>query len=379
MKPGLKVLLIFYEKGEITIAKIITFPHMDNYYIPIKYIIENTTNQKVLVPPKITKKTIELGTKYSPDYICIPFKYNLGNFIEALNNGANTIFQAGGGCRYGYYSELQAQILKDLNYDFEFINFIENNHVSLKKLYKYAKKQNSKLNVFNYSYYILNTMLLIIIMDNLAKYKRENLAFENHKNSFNKLETEFLNTINIKNITLTHQLKTYIKYKKKYKQVLLNKPKECIKVAIVGELYSLMEPNCNYNIEKKLAKYGIEIHRLTTLTYLLFQKKHHMKKLLKKCRKYLKYSLGADATESVALSELFAKKKFDGIIHLKSFGCTPEINAMPILEKISNDYQIPIIYFSLDSQDGEVGIDTRLEAFYDMIVQKKEQLFSKDN
>ena len=57
MKPGLKVLLIFYEKGEITIAKIITFPHMDNYYIPIKYIIENTTNQKVLVPPKITKKT----------------------------------------------------------------------------------------------------------------------------------------------------------------------------------------------------------------------------------------------------------------------------------------------------------------------------------
>lgn len=52
---------------------------------------------------------------------------------------------------------------------------------------------------------------------------------------------------------------------------------------------------------------------------------------------------------------------------------------MPILEKISNDYQIPIIYFSLDSQDGEVGIDTRLEAFYDMIVQKKEQLFSKDN
>jgi benzoyl-CoA reductase/2-hydroxyglutaryl-CoA dehydratase subunit BcrC/BadD/HgdB len=62
-----------------------------------------------------------------------------------------------------------------------------------------------------------------------------------------------------------------------------------------------------------------------------------------------------------------AKKNYDGIIHIKSFGWTPEINAMPILSKISNEYQIPIIYFSFDSQDNEVGVNTRLEAFYDMI------------
>ena len=45
---------------------------------------------------------------------------------------------------------------------------------------------------------------------------------------------------------------------------------------------------------------------------------------------------------------------------------------MTILEKISNEYELPIIYFSFDSQDNEVGIETRLEAFYDMLVQKKE-------
>ena len=119
-------------------VKKITFPHMGNYYIPISYLIKNITKQQVIVPPKITKKTIEIGSVHSPDYVCVPFKYNLGNFIESLNLGANVIFQAGGGCRYGYYAELQEQILKDLGYDYEFINFIENNNVSLKKIYKYA-------------------------------------------------------------------------------------------------------------------------------------------------------------------------------------------------------------------------------------------------
>ena len=69
----------------------------------------------------------------------------------------------------------------------------------------------------------------------------------------------------------------------------------------------------------------------------------------------------------------YAKEDFDGIIHLKSFGCTPEIDAMPVLQRISEDYKIPIIYFSFDSQTSDVGINTRIEAFYDMIMMRKEK------
>ena len=136
--------------------KIISFPHLGNYYIPIKYLISNITKCKVLVPPPITKKTMDIGSKYSPDYVCVPFKYNLGNYIESLDLGANILLQAGGGCRYGYYAELQEKILKDLNYDFEFINFIENNHVSIKKIYKFAKTVNPKYlaSLFNECAYI---------------------------------------------------------------------------------------------------------------------------------------------------------------------------------------------------------------------------------
>jgi predicted nucleotide-binding protein (sugar kinase/HSP70/actin superfamily) len=204
-------------------------------------------------------------------------------------------------------------------------------------------------------------------MDKLGKYPRENMGFELEQNSFEKIEKSFFKELQNPKINPIKLLKIYFKYKKQYKLCPINKPKNCLKVGIVGELYSIMEPYCSCNVERKLAKMGIEVHRFTTLTYLMLVKKHKIKKYLRKSKKYIKYRLGADATESVALSLELAKKNYDGIIHIKSFGCTPEINAMPIMSKISNEYKIPIIYFSFDSQDNEVGVNTRLEAFYDMI------------
>ena len=353
--------------------EIISFPHLGNYYIPISYLIKKTTKKKVLIPPKITKKTIELGSRYSPDYVCVPFKYNLGNYIESLEEGATILLQGGGGCRYGYYAELQEQILKDLNYDFIFVNMIKNNHISILNIYKFAKKLNKKLNIFTFLYYLLNTALIITTMDKLGKYTRENMGFETKKNSFLNTEKEFLSELNSDKITTFKLLKIYRKYKKKFKNIEVIKPDDCIKIGIVGELYSIMEPYCNNSIEYEIAKKGIEVHRFTTLSYLLFKKKHNIKKLLKKGKKYIKYHLGADSTESIVLSQILAQKQYDGIIHIKSFGCTPEINAMQILERISSDYNIPIIYFSFDSEDNRVAMETRLEAFNDMLKEKKQK------
>ena len=65
-------------------SKIISFPHLGPYYIPVKYIIEKTTKCQIIVPPENNNETISLGSRYSPDDICMPFKYNLGNYLHAL-------------------------------------------------------------------------------------------------------------------------------------------------------------------------------------------------------------------------------------------------------------------------------------------------------
>ena len=350
--------------------KIISFPHLGNYYIPIKYIIKKITNCKVIIPPKNTKKTIEIGSKYSPDDICMPFKYNLGNYIEALESGANILIQAGGGCRYGYYAELQEQILKDLGYSFEFINLIQNNHVSLIKLYKTSKKLNNKLNIIKFIYYLIQGILMIIIMDKIDKYIRENIGYEITRGTFEQKEKEFKQELNQEKISINKIIKIYSKYKKIFQEIPLKNTNR-IEILLIGELYSLMDQESSNNLERTLAKQGIKIIRYTNLTYLLLIKKFMRRILLYKGRKYLKYPLGADGTESVVHAKEHCEKGINGIIHIKSFGCVPEINAISTLNQISEDYNVPIMYLSFDGENNIANIDTKIEAFIDMIKSKK--------
>lgn len=349
---------------------VISFPHLGDYYIPIQFLLSHITDYKVIPSPPITKRTIELGNKYAPDFVCVPFKYNLGNFIETLENGANILFQAGGGCRYGYYGEVQEKILKDLGYEFELLTIGEDDKITLKSLLGICKKIGAKASPIKIIYYALLSILMIRYMDKIDDYIRLNIGFETEKNSFINLKKEMLESFSHARgyFELT---KRYFQYKRKFKKLKIKKPKNCLKVGIIGELYTSMEPFSSYFLEMELAKLHIEVKRFTCVSYLLYQKKMQMRKMHRYIKKYCTYSLGADGLDNVYRAKYLIDKGYDGLIHIKPFGCTPEIGAMPIIRKVCEDGHMPIIYFSFDSQTSEVGIKTRLEAFYDMLKIKK--------
>lgn len=349
----------------------ISFPHIENYYIPIKYIIEKITKCEVIIPSLNNKETIEIGEKYSPSNICMPFKYNLGNYINALNKGATILIQAGGGCIYGYYAELQSQILEDLGYNFRFVNLIKNNHVSIKNLYLFAKSVNEKLNIIVFIYYLIQGILMIIFIDKIDNYKRINQANIENIKIFDTYRNILLKRYSQKNQSIYKIIKNYLKYNKKIKLLPLTNNEDNIKILLIGELFTLMDSTANNNLEKELLKKRIKIYRYTDLTYLLLKKKIYQSYALKKSKKYIKYRLGADGTESVYHALKHCKMGIDGIIHIKSYGCIPELNAIPILNKISEEYKVPILYLSFDGENNVANIDTKLEAFYDMINAQK--------
>ena len=351
--------------------KIVSFPHLGDYYIPIQYLLKKTTNLKVIPSPPITKKTIDLGSKYSPDFVCIPFKYNLGNFIETMDNGANILLQAGGGCRYGYYKEVQETILRDLGYKFDFYTLTPNDGFTVKHLYQTFKKLNPDLSIIKFINYIPLTLLMINYIDNIDDYIRLNIGFEEEKNSFINLKKEMLKDFTSCNnfISLTYN---YFKYKRKFKKIRVNKQKDCLKIGVIGELYTSMEPFASYFLEMELAKMNIQVKRFTNVTYLLIKKRFKKKKMLKYASEYIKYPIGADGLDNVYRTKKLIKEGYDGLIHIKPFGCTPEVGAIPIIKNVCNDYKMPIIFFSFDNQTSMEGIKTRLEAFYDMLKMKKE-------
>lgn len=354
--------------------KVISFPNFGNYYIPLKEFLKKITNCKVITSPKNTRRTLEIGSKHSPDFVCLPFKYTLGNYIESLDSGANVLVQAGGGCRYGYYGEVQEQILKDLGYDFKFINLMDNGSFSLMKFYKSAKELNPKLKFFKFMYYVLVTLTSMICMDRLDRYIRKNLKYEINKGTINKIKDRFLRFIP-NNFKIIKMIRLYLRNKKDIKFNLDKKinTNATLKIGLLGELFSLIEHSSSYNIEEYLMDKGIEVRRYTDITYLLIEKKFNERNILKKAKSFSKFKLGADSSDNIAHAIDMSYEGFDGIIHMKPFSCSPEINTVPILQKVSEEYDIPVLFLTFDSQYAKGAIDTRIEAFIDMLIMRKER------
>ena len=347
----------------------ITFPHLGKYYIPISYVIKKITHCEIIIPSINNQETIKKGSIYSPNEVCMPFKYNLGNYIDALEKGATIIIQAGGGCRYGYFGELQAELLENLGYNFRFVNLIKNDHISLIKLYNFAKEINPHLHPIAYIYYLLQGILMIIYIDKLDQYQRINMGKSANKERFNYYNRQILKYYSQEKLSIYKIIKRYYYFKKKYLSIPI-KEENNISILIIGELYTLMDSTANNNLEERLINENITIYRYTNLTYLLLQKRFVQNKILRKTHKYLKYHLGADGTESVYHALNHCQKGIDGIIHIKSYGCVPEINAIPALNSISGEYHVPILYLSFDSENNIANLETKLEAFIDMLKER---------
>lgn len=349
----------------------ICFPNVGNYYPAFKTLMDLLECEVVKTPP-YSRKTVEIGAKYSPESICFPYKYFLGNYIEALEAGANVIVEIGGGCRLGYYPEAHTEALKSLGYKFRVLDI---DSTSSAVLFGQLKELNPRLTYFSLIHGFVLAYLKAKVIEQFEEFIRLNVGFEVKKGEMEKiLKLSLKEMEDLKGIFGLQILK--LKYIKKLKSVHTSKPKDRIQVGVIGDLYTQMEPFANFDIEKKLGKKGVEVHRFVKITGLfneLFTKFFIVKKWVRNARPYLKYHIGARSTDSVAVAYELARRGFDGLIHIKPSGCMPEINAIAALHKISKEHKIPIVYFSFDTQTSETGINTRLEAFYDMLIMKRKK------
>lgn len=344
-------------------------PHFGSYYVPFSYLVTHGLEQNYLVPPPMTKKTLSLGSRYSPDYVCAPFKYTLGCILEAIEAGADTVVQTGGVCRLGYYGELQEQILQELGHTVRFVNLCSASFSRPSSFLKVAEEISPGYSRARFVSAALETVKMVRYLDQVEDYCRQNEGFELEHGAFRKAHQGFLDAM--------QQAKGMGSIRKIYRQTMAQlhaietfKPTAPLRVGIVGEYFTIMDREANHNLEQVLSEMGVEVHRWMNFTNTLIH--YPRKALLRTCRDYVRYDMGATSPATVAKAVEWARTGFDGLIHVKSFGCTPEVDAVPVLQNISQDYQIPILYFSFDSQSADAGIQTRLEAFYDMIAMKKE-------
>lgn len=347
------------------------FPRMDNYNIALQYLTETGFGCEYVMAPPMTRKTLELGSKYSPDFVCAPFKYTLGSMLEMLQEGSvDTIVETGGVCRLGYYGELQRQILRDLGYQVDFVNLADMGKHKVRGYYHVLRQLNPHASIPKALRTLRDTLQAVRHIDELESRVRVDRGFEVQRGSMQKIFDAFL-----QETAHAHSRRelehAYQKASAALDAVPLNKPEHPLRVGIIGEYYTVMDDFGNHNVERILSYMGqgVEIHRWMTFTHRNLD--YDEQADLARITPYVRYSMGPTSSATLAAALRYAEEGFDGIVHVKSFGCTPEVDVMPVLQNISADRKIPILYLSYDSQTGDAGIQTRLEAFYDMIEMKR--------
>lgn len=348
---------------------VISFPHMGSYAAVFEQLLRRVfPDAKILPPPPITQRTVLLGSKYSPDFVCAPFKYNLGNYVEALEQGATILFQTGMGCRCGYYGELQEQILRDLGYDFQFL-CLSRDRLQPRTAMRLLREAGCTLPAPKILEALAAALRSVYVLDRYEHWMRENIGFEVQRGACENVHRCLLRELRSAE-SLSDVGKAAANCRECAAAIQLNRPECPLRVGIVGELYTLMEPYSNFGLERQLAKEGAVVSRDMSIWFLLFGRSD--RRSLRQGCGYLQYTVGANGVDSVSQSLRYAKEKYDGIVHMKSFGCIPELSATPALWKLCREEDIPVLQLSFDTHLSETGVQTRLEAFLDMLQMKKE-------
>ncbi len=347
------------------------FPSFNHYNIAIKYLAEQGLDSGCIMPPPETKSTLHYGELNSPDYVCAPFKHLLGSMIELLEAGADVLFMTGGPCRLAFFGELMEKILRDLGYEFTMLNLESFKDTNVKGWLELMRSLNPDAKIRKILPEVRNTLKMVEYLDEIEALYHKNMGFETVEGSYERAFREF--KLDMEMATCGSDIReAYHKAKMTMDAIPLRKPELPLRVGIVGEYFTIMDAYSNLGIEDKLCKMGVEVSRF--MNFSNYNLHGSEKKLQIRARDYAKYYMGPTSATTVAMAQSYAKLGYDGIIHVKSFGCTPEVDVMPLLQRVSSDYKVPILYLSYDTQTSDTGLDTRLEAFYDMIAMKKKVL-----
>lgn len=356
---------------------LLAFPQMGNLEYLLGDLLERLEINYML-PPPTTNKTLELGAKYAPEFSCLPLKINIGNFIEALNKGADTLIMAGGKgpCRFGYYAEIEKRILQGLGYEFEMVT-VEPPTMGITKFFGPLKKVSGKSTRAIWRAF-KEGFPKARAFDELEKKALQTRCYEVVAGSTTKAYQQAKELLKIAK-TPEEIKKLRLEALELLASVPQDKERDVLKVGLVGEFFILLEPFANFDIEEWLGRQGVYVARSVYVTDWIGPSSKNPtsgvsdEELAKLAEPYLKHFVGGEGLPSVGHAVAYAQEGFDGVIHLFPFTCMPDTIAKSILPRVSRDYDIPIIHFTIDEQTGKAGVITRLEAFLDLLKSKRKQ------
>ncbi len=351
----------------------IGYGHMGTLTPVVEMILEELGHES-LTPTRPNSQTLSLGAKHSPEFACIPFKIVLGTYLECLERGADTLVSGGGygPCRAGLYGEMHRRILNDLGHDPRIMFFWP----PLRKPAHFIRQMNI-LKGRNSWGYLLRTIKKayrkLAVFDDLEMMAQNIRAREIKRGSTSRAFSRAFALVDAARSRPEIEASGE-EAREIMDSVAADQTVQPIKVGIIGEIYVQLEPFANFYLEEQLGHLGVEVRRSIYLTSytrhdVLSNRGDMGSRSL--ALPYLGQKIGGHGQNSVGDIIRYSKLGYDGVVQLAPFSCIPEIVAKSLVPHLSKEYGIPVLTLFIDEQTGAAGVQTRIEAFVDMMKRHK--------
>jgi predicted nucleotide-binding protein (sugar kinase/HSP70/actin superfamily) len=352
------------------------FPYMGTAPIALQALLREL-GAEVVLPPKPTRETVELGARLAPEMMCVPFKITLGNMVRCLEAGADTLVYVGGSwsCRFGYYGRLQAQVLRDEGFEFR---MLELRHNQIPRIVDEVRA----LNNGRVSSVILNGLRALRLgwlkstaVDEVeTRFRRTMPSVEDCGACRRLLDTMLEEVRAAERPAEVRRIRSSAR--RRFAALPANGRTRPLRVKLVGESYCVVEPFINFDVIARMGEMGALVDPfLTAHRWLGFHGfrlgRDEVKRMRALSAPYWRYCVGGEDQNSVGQLLLAAQDGFDGVIHVHPFGCMPGTVVQPTMAKAARDSGIAYLPLSLDEHSSETGVLTRLEAFVSLLEKRR--------
>jgi len=353
---------------------IASFPNLGHSWPAFKTLLE-CFDVKVVLPDLTNREALKIGVKYSPEFVCLPFKSTLGDFVSCIKNGADTLIMAVdcGPCRLGFYSSLHERLLKNMGYkNVRVIPLNQADLLEFKWLNTFFKVSTSNA-LIKYSMMVKATIFFL----KKAKYIEDIQTAEGIFRAYEQNTGDTTRTVNklLKRLDKTNTVQSLRDFKfvirNNFKYIDIDKKRVPLRVVRAGEIHVTLEPYVNLEIRRRLGEIGVIIHQSLSLYDWIIHRLHlnfRRKWLEHLANPHIPLDIGGETIWVIGEYINSAMEGFDGFIHNYPFTCMPETTSRTIIEeKLKKKYELPVLFISLDEQSGVEGFRTRLEAFVDLM------------
>jgi predicted nucleotide-binding protein (sugar kinase/HSP70/actin superfamily) len=303
-----------------------------DYYPLWKTFYENLGAEVILSRPT-NKQILDQGVKNTVDEACLPVKIFHGHVMD-LRDQVDYIFVPK--MMSVYEKEYICPKFCGLP---EMIVHSINNLPPLIDVEINFNKSRKNLNdtIYKFGSYITNDKKKIKIA-----YAEALKSYENYKNT---IKAGYLPVDG-----------TFIEYRNN----MISNKKNKKRIAVVGHTYNLYDSYSSMNLLNKLKENQVEIIVPEMIDF------EHINKYANELEKKMFWSFGR---KLLGVSMYLSKDQdVDGVIYVSSFGCGIDSIIQDLFERKSRrEGRIPFLLLTVDEHTGEAGINTRIEAFLDMI------------